>query len=194
MASRSVFFANMLLADRYRHVCGSVVECGVWRGGMCAGIAATLGSNRNYYLFDSFEGLPPPTEYDGPAARAWQADKQSPTYYNNCSAEVAYAEQAMRLSGATNFELIKGWFETTLPQFTPKEPIAILRLDGDWYESTIFALRALWKHMNPNGIVIIDDYFAWDGCSRAVHDFLSETKSRARLTQRFGVCYLELHN
>ncbi|HUR81434.1 MAG TPA: TylF/MycF/NovP-related O-methyltransferase, partial [Thermoanaerobaculia bacterium] len=74
--------------------------------------------------------------------------------------------------------------------FVPPEPIAILRIDGDWYESTLTALEALWKYLAPNGIVIVDDYYAWDGCSRAVHDFLSRHQSTARITQQHGICVL----
>jgi O-methyltransferase len=70
-------------------------------------------------------------------------------------------------------------------------PIAILRLDGDWYESTTVALENLFKYVADDGIVVIDDYYAWDGCSRAVHDFLSRHHSSARLSQRYGICILE---
>jgi O-methyltransferase len=86
---------------------------------------------------------------------------------------------------------VKGWFESTLPAFVPPCPIAVLRLDGDWYESTMTALESLFKHLSRDGIVILDDYYAWEGCSRAVHDFLSRHQSNARLTQKYGVCLLE---
>jgi hypothetical protein len=76
----------------------------------------------------------------------------------------------------------------------PPVPIAILRLDGDWYDSTLVVLRSLWQFMAPNGVVIIDDYYAWDGCSRAVHDFLYDIKSTARLKQSHGICIIELRN
>lgn len=191
MAPADSFWRNMLIVDERRHVQGCVIECGVWRGGMSAGIAEVLGPDRQYFLFDSFEGLPTPTAQDGEAAKQWQRDTQSPTYYDNCRAEIGFAEQAMRLSGAPHFKLIKGWFDQTLPDFSPPCPIAILRLDGDWYESTLVALETLFKHLAPNGIVIIDDYYAWDGCSRAVHDFLSRHQLTARVMQEHGICVLE---
>jgi O-methyltransferase len=191
MAPRSYFLRNMQIVDERRHVKGCVVECGVWRGGMSAGMAEVLGPDREYFLFDSFEGLPPATEPDGEVAKNWQQDTQSATYFDNCRAPIAFAERAMKLSGVPKYKLVKGWFENTLPQFVPPGPIAILRLDGDWYESTMSALEALFKHMARDGIVILDDYYAWDGCSRAVHDFLSRHQSTARLTQRYGVCVLE---
>lgn len=191
LAPFGVFFRNMVVVDRVRHVQGCVVECGVWRGGMSAGMAEILGPDRSYFLFDSFEGLPPASDLDGEAARRWQADTSSEAYYDNCRAEVAFAETAMRLSGVPNYSLVKGWFEDTLPGFAPPCRIAVLRLDGDWYESTLTALESLYPHLAQDGIVIVDDYYAWDGCSRAIHDFLSRHRLTARLTQRLGICVIE---
>jgi O-methyltransferase len=191
MAPFPYFWRNMLLVNERRHVKGCVIECGVWRGGMSAGIAEVLGPGRQYFLFDSFEGLPPATELDGESAKAWQSDTKSASYFDNCRAPIEFAEEAMRLSGASDYKLIKGWFEDSLLNFVPPSPIAILRLDGDWYESTMAVLEALFKHLARDGIVIVDDYYAWDGCSRAVHDFLSRHKLTARITQQFGICVLE---
>ena len=97
----------------------------------------------------------------------------------------------MRLANVPNYKIIKGWFDDTLRGFVPPCPIAILRLDGDWYESTMTALEALFKFLAPGGIVIVDDYYAWDGCSRAIHEYLSRHRSTARITQKYGVCVLE---
>jgi hypothetical protein len=97
----------------------------------------------------------------------------------------------MQLAGTTRAHLVPGWFDQTLPSFAPPEPIAILRLDGDWYASTLVALESLWQHLAPGGIVIVDDYYAWDGCSRAVHDFLSRRELTARIVQRHGLCVIE---
>jgi O-methyltransferase len=191
MASAPQFLRNLLIANDTRNVEGCVVECGVWRGGMSAGLAEVLGPRRHYFLFDSFEGLPPATAEDGHQARAWQQDTRSPTYFDNCRAPVEFAEQAMQLSGARNYTIVKGWFHETLPTFSPPAPIAILRLDGDWYQSTLVALESLFWHLAPDGIVIMDDYYAWDGCSRAVHDFLSRHALTTRVTQRHGICVLE---
>jgi O-methyltransferase len=190
MASPGVFWRNMLIADENRHVEGCVVECGVWRGGMSAGLAEVLGPSRHYFLFDSFEGLPQVTAADGEEARKWQEDVDSPTYFDNCRAAIDFAQRAMAMTGVPRYDLVQGWFDRTLPGFVPPAPIAILRIDGDWYESTMTALEALFPHLAPNGIVIVDDYYAWDGCSRAVHDFLSRNQSTTRITQQHGICVL----
>lgn len=190
MATAGVFWRNMLIADANRHVQGCVVECGVWRGGMSAGMAEVLGPSRDYFLFDSFEGLPPAAEADGEEARKWQQDVDSPTYYDNCRAPIEFAQRAMNMTGVSRYNLVRGWFDQTLPGFVPPAPIAILRIDGDWYESTLTALESLFRHLAPNGVVIVDDYYAWDGCSRAVHDFLSRHQLTTRITQQHGICVL----
>ena len=185
------YIANLRLADNHRGVKGCVVECGTWRGGMIAGIADMLGSSRSYFLFDSFEGLPEAVEIDGLAALAWQKDKDGPNYFDNCTASAETAAKAMSLSGAKQYQLIKGWFRNTLPSFVPPEPIALLRLDADWYDSTMACLENLHPHMAPDGIILVDDYYTWDGCSKAVHSFLAKEVSPARITQAHGVCVIK---
>ena len=191
MAPARNFCRNLLIVDDKRYVRGCVVECGVWRGGMSAAIAEVLGPGREYFLFDSFKGLPPAQDVDGAAAKAWQQDTQGESYFDNCKAPIELAERAMRLATVPNYRIIEGWFRETLPAFTPPCPIAVLRLDGDWYESTMTALEALYRYLARDGIVIVDDYYAWDGCSRAIHDFLSRHQLAARVTQKYGICVLE---
>jgi O-methyltransferase len=178
MIPEATYVRNLQIADRVRNVNGLVVECGVWRGGMIAGIAELLGPERRYYLFDSFEGLPPAQEIDGPHALAWQADVSSPTYYDNCSAPIESAQAAMQLSGAKDYTIVKGWFTETIPRFVAPDPIALLRLDGDWYESTLTSLSCLYPLVAEAGLIIVDDYYAWDGCARAVHEFLTRIPTR----------------
>src|ERR1700736_2432942 len=84
MIDKYTYIKNLEIADSCRQVPGCVVECGVWRGGMSAGLADVLGPDREYFLFDSFEGLPPAEEIDGPAALLWQSNTQSPEYHDNC--------------------------------------------------------------------------------------------------------------
>jgi O-methyltransferase len=174
MIHEAGYVNNLELCARFAAVPGCVVECGVWRGGMIAGMAEVLGADRKYFLFDSFEGLPPAREdLDGSSAVAWQQNANSPVHYNNCTAAEEEAASAMKLSAATSFVLVKGWFNETIPQFTPPSEIAVLRLDGDWYESTRTCLENLYPHVAVGGIIIVDDYHIWDGCARAVNEFLS---------------------
>ncbi len=191
MIPESLYYGNLKIVESLiPKIDGDVVECGVWRGGMIAGISKLLGNNRNYYLFDSFEGLPSATEIDGTAALEWQKNTSGYNYYDNCKAEIEFAEKAMNKTD-NNYSLHKGWFSETLPAFKPERPIALLRLDGDWYESTLDCFKNLYQYVNLGGIIILDDYYTWDGCSRAVHDFLSSIKSSSRILRSpEGICYI----
>lgn len=179
MIPKPLYVENLRVAEMTLPLDGDVVECGTWRGGMAAGVAEVLGTSKKYFLFDSFEGLPPAKEVDGHEAIAWQNDTQSSNYFDNCAADVSYAATAMAMAGV-NYECIKGWFENTVPGNTLVK-ISLLRLDGDWYESTMTCLVHLYPKVVKGGYVIIDDYAVWDGCSRAVHDFLSSIKSKSRI-------------
>jgi O-methyltransferase len=190
MIRREVYADNLELAKRIVKVPGCIVECGVWRGGMIAGMAALLGGHRHYYLFDSFEGLPPAKEIDGKDALNWQWDVSSPNYYDNCKAPEHFAEEAMKLAGAPSFELVKGWFEKTLPGKNFGEPIALLRLDADWYDSTMVCLEHLFEKVAPGGLIMLDDYYTWDGCSRALHDFLSRRSAIERIRNLGEIAFL----
>jgi O-methyltransferase len=190
MIPEQMFLSNLRLAEKVRDVPGCVVECGVWRGGMSAGLCHLLGPERCYYLFDSFQGLPDAKEIDGNSAIEWQQDKTGPDYFDNCSAPSAFAEKAMKGASARSFHLIEGWFDHTLPMQAPKEQIALLRLDADWYEGTMKCLESLFDLVSTNGLIIVDDYYTWDGCTRAVHDFLSRRSSTERIRSFEDVCYI----
>ncbi len=191
MIPEKVFCSNLELAQRIvsSDVSGAVVECGVWKGGMSAALAELLGSRRTYHLLDSFEGLPPVTEADGPWAKQWQ-ERKDLWYFDNCKAEQMYAREAMRLSGVEHFQIHQGWFKDSLPVL-PDFPIALLRLDGDWYDSTYTCLEHLYPRVISGGLVILDDYYAWEGCIRACYDYFSAHKvtDRIRCTSE-GVAYL----
>jgi O-methyltransferase len=192
MVSPPMYADNIDLARQVRDIPGDVVECGVWRGGMVAGIASVLkGQGRTYHLFDSFEGLPEAKDIDGDAAKQWQAAKTDAYYFDNCKAEQAYAEEAMAKAGEPSYRIHKGWFNQTVPGVRIEPGIALLRLDGDWYESTWVCLEAFYPQVVKGGMIVIDDYFIWDGCSRAVHDYLSKTRSTDRIRHTpEGVAYL----
>ena len=191
MIQKNDFTDCLKLVSNFKNINGSVVECGVWRGGMMGGIAEILGIIRNYYLFDSFEGLPQAKEIDGQAAIAWQKDITSPAYYNNCKAEMEWAEKAMQKTKAPNYKLVRGWFDKTIPGYLFNEPIAVLHLDADWYDSTMTCLESLFPKVAKGGIIILDDYYIWDGCSRAVHDYLSKNKLTERIDKAYSCgCYI----
>ena len=156
---------------------GDIVECGTARGGSAALMALTLKGlrqNRKVLAFDTFEGLPPPSfeDPDYEIARHWTGQ---------CRGDLDDVLALFRKFGVADFtECIKGLFQETLPEWKAR-PIALLHLDGDWYDSIRVCLANLWDHVSPGGIVQIDDYGAWAGARRAVDEFFSARKLLARL-------------
>ncbi len=190
MIGRQEYISNLGLALSVLSHEGAIVECGTWKGGMIAGIADVLGSKRDYYLFDSFAGLPPAKEIDGVGAIQWQMDVTSDRYFNNCTAKLSDAQRAMSLSCANTIHIVEGWFEDSLPISLPSQNIALLRLDCDWYDSTMTCLEYLFPKVIVNGIIVLDDYYTWDGCSKALHDYLSKYSRLERIMQHNQICYL----
>ena len=74
-----------------------------------------------------------------------------------------------------------GWFESSLDGFHSSRPISILRLDADWYASTRICLEVLYPQVAPGGLILIDDYYTWDGCALAVHEYLANHRLAARI-------------
>jgi O-methyltransferase len=171
---------------------GAVVECGTWQGGMSAALVEFCGHDRRYCFFDSFQGMPPAKEIDGAAALSWQADVDSPYYRDNCRSSRATFEDTIGRTGINKSKVmvVQGFFEDTLPNVDVPD-ILVLRLDADWYDSTKVCLEKFWDKLLPGGLLLIDDYYMWDGCAQAVHDFLSERRLPDRIEQgRSGVAYI----
>ena len=173
---------------------GHFVECGVWRGGasfLMADLLRRAGvRDRKVWLFDSFEGLPPPQEIDGDAALTYADNKDGPGNFDNCRASLAEVQRfAVQLGLASYTEFVKGWFEQTLPvQRERLGPIAILRIDGDWYSSVRCCLDNLYDQVVDSGFVVLDDYYTYDGCAVAVHEFLGERRIAHRIEGVVGKC------
>src|SRR5260370_20667140 len=133
--------------------------------------------------------MPPAKEIDGEAALAWEKDTSSPDYHNNCRASEDEAKQAMSLSAARNYTVVKGWFSETLSS-AKAGPIALLRLDADWYDSTKQILSKLAHCVVPGGFIIVDDYYVFQGCARAVNEFAVTRNWMIRQYRIGGVCYI----
>ncbi len=189
MIPEAIYAGNLHLASTVKNIPGAIVECGTWRGGMIAGIADVLGADRQYRLFDSFEGLPPAQDIDGPAALALQRDTSGPMYHNNCTASEDEARQAMSMSAATDYKLVKGWFKDTLPN-ARVGPIALLRMDADWYDSTKQILDHLANSVVSGGLIIVDDYYVFEGCARAVNEFVAAHNLMIRQSWPGGICHI----
>lgn len=165
------------------HIPGDLIETGVWRGGasiLMRGILKAYGiTDRTVWLADSFHGLPPPSPDDYPA------DEGSDLH--------TYAELAVSVPQVqANFQrynllddqvrFLEGWFKDTLPT-APMERLAVLRLDGDLYESTMQALTSLYPKVSLGGYIIIDDYGAVPACKQAIHDYIDSHQLNANIQQ-----------
>jgi O-methyltransferase len=171
---------------------GDFVECGVFRGGASFLMADLLRQagvrDRKIWLFDSFEGMPPAEEIDGAAARAWESDTEGPWYFNNVTASLEEVRQgAVRLGLTPYVEFVKGWFDQSLPVHRARVgPIALLRLDCDWYASVRSCLDNLYDQVADGGFVVLDDYYSFEGCAIAMHEFLGERKLPHRIETVMG--------
>ena len=175
------------LATRHvvaHHVPGAIVECGVWRGGSSMLAAATLRecgeSDRDVWLFDTFEGMTNPGHYDVELSTGMHAlghdaiarkRADSVVFAYAALDEVQVNMQKVRYP-AQKIHYVQGRVEETIPSQAP-EAIALLRLDTDWYESTRHELEYLWERLQPNGVLIVDDYGHWAGARKAVDEFFA---------------------
>ncbi len=167
---------------------GDIVECGVWRGGSMMAVAHALlrlQKIRRLYLFDTFEGMPPPTNAD----TNFRGDKASELLKKSDHAAWIWAEaqidevrRNMEQTGYPQDKVtyVKGKVEDTIPAQAPAQ-IALLRLDTDWYESTKHELIHLYPRLSTGGVLIIDDYGHWQGARRAVDEYIEENKLRLLL-------------
>ncbi len=170
-----------------KQICGDFVQCGVWRGGAAFLIAQMLAEagvrDPKVWLFDSFQGLPPPTEHDGPEALSFAKKAALPETYYNCTASLAeVTRSADELGLSSRLRFVEGRFEDTLPIHSQHiGSIALLHIDADWYASVKCCLETLYDQVAGGGIIIIDDYYDWDGCAIALHEFLGNRHLRHRL-------------
>jgi O-methyltransferase len=158
---------------------GAIVECGVFKGGSAAMMTMAASPDRKVWLFDSFEGLPEPTAEDGAMAVEYAGDRASGALepIGQCVGPLDVVKELFfeKLGVApSRVEIRQGWFQETLPTARNEVgAIAVLRLDGDWYDSTKVCLDNLYDLVIRGGFVIIDDYGYWEGCRRAVDEFLA---------------------
>lgn len=176
-----------------KHIEGDIVECGVWKGGSMMAVAETLlrtgDTHRDLYLFDTFEGMSPPTENDvdigGMTAASLldRSDKEKDeTVWCNASLDVVKAALGSTAYPSDKIHFVKGMVEQTIPGFVP-DRIALLRLDTDWYESTKHEMEHLFPRLSKGGVLIIDDYGHWQGARKAVDEYLEKNDVKILLNR-----------
>jgi O-methyltransferase len=173
---------------------GSIVECGVWKGGCMMLVARALlkmgNRNRHLYLFDTYEGMSEPTDNDSTFEMVKANDllnsEKNKFDGNNIWCYSSITEVQMNMLSTRYDEdkisLVKGKVETTLPH-EGMDKIALLRLDTDWYESTKHEMETLYDKLVIGGVLIIDDYGHWNGARKAIDDFITKRKLKIFLNR-----------
>jgi hypothetical protein len=164
-----------------RGVPGDLIECGVWRGGgtiFMKGVLASLGDQaRNVWVADSFQGLPKPSTQED---RLLDLSREICPHLAVSRLDVEEAFRSYELLDE-RVRFLEGWFSETLPT-APIECLAVLRLDGDLYESTMDIFHALYDRVSSGGYIIVDDYSV-PACRQAVADFREEKKIEDRMIE-----------
>ncbi len=160
---------------------GDLMETGVWKGGATIFMRGLLEvydeKDRTVWVADSFEGLP------APDAKNYPQDEGIDLYqFKELAVSLEEVQDNFARYGLLDEQVcfLKGWFKDTLPA-APVEKLALLRLDGDLYESTINGLEYLYPKLVPGGFLIVDDYGAVEACKAAVNDYRKKFQIREEI-------------
>jgi Macrocin-O-methyltransferase (TylF) len=175
---------------------GDLIETGVWRGGatiFMRGLLKAYGaSDRSVWVADSFEGLPDPDAERFPKEAAFHHGRTMQRLYKKMTATFEEVRTNFAAYGLLDdrVHFLKGWFKDTLPS-APIGRLALIRLDGDYYDSTMDALINLYDKLSVGGMVIVDDYGedAWTNCRQAVDEFRVQRDIRDPLIRVDSKCY-----
>jgi hypothetical protein len=179
-----------------RGVPGDLIETGVWRGGACIFMRAVLKAyevaDRAVWVADSFEGLPVPDAEKFPLEAKAHGGRVMERVYNHFAVSQEDVQQNFRAYGLLDEQVhfLKGWFKDTLPS-APVNALAIMRLDGDYYESTWDGLVNLYDKLSLGGYAIIDDYGedSWTYCRKAVDEFRRQRDIVEPMVRVDSKCY-----
>ncbi len=165
---------------------GAFVECGVYKGGSMMAVALTLMelgvTDRDLYLYDTFEGMPAPTEEDVDLYGTPASEHFDSLSGNWLACSLERVREALLGTGypAERLHFLAGKVEDTIPGSAP-EQIGLLRLDTDWYASTLHEMNHLWPRLVSGGVLIVDDYGHFEGARQAVDEYFEGSQERVFL-------------
>jgi O-methyltransferase len=191
MTSNERLWATLMACKHVieRGIEGDFVECGVWRGGnafIAASIFKLYGESRRVYLFDTFGGMTAPTEKDKRVVDDTSAmdvfrQNQKDTHNEWCYASIEDVRNNFSKAGLLreNVVFVEGDVVKTLDDDAnlPSQ-ISVLRLDTDWYESTLKELEVLYPRLGLGGVLIVDDYGHWAGAKQATDEYFTKHQNR----------------
>jgi len=183
--------SGLAIAMRYlkdNGIAGDIVECGVWAGGSI-GAASLLGASdpikRQYWLFDTFEGMTRPSINDPLSAMNGYIDSKHSEGEGSSWCEVNESQVRRNLTDVgvdlDACVFVAGDVANTLRRGDLPKKIALLRLDTDWYESTLVELEVLFPRIVRGGVLIIDDYGHWEGARKAVDEYFGKLEFKPLL-------------
>jgi O-methyltransferase len=174
--------ADAVIDAERQGLAGAVVEAGTALGGSAIVLASAKSTDRPMWIFDAFGMIPPPSEQDGPDVHARyeeiasgkSAGLSEDLYYGYRTDLLGEVRRSFVEFGLTpeshNVTFVKGCYEETMHiDF----PVAVAHIDCDWYESVSTCLEAIEPWLVPGGRFVIDDYFSWSGCAKAVDEFFA---------------------
>ena len=171
---------------------GDIVECGVWRGGsmkLSAHVLLALGvTDRNLFLYDTFEGMTEPDpEVDVDASGNKAANDWLEVQRRGVKWSYAPLEEVRDVIAGSGYPMdkvvfVKGPVEDTIPATVP-DRISLLRLDTDWYSSTKHEIEHLYPRLSTHGVLLLDDYGHYQGARRAIDEYFDRAGKRPFLTR-----------
>jgi hypothetical protein len=178
------------------HVAGDVMEAGVWRGGTAIFMKAVLDArdsgHRQLWVADSFEGLPVPDAELHPVEARAHDSKLMREIYQHFAVGLEEVQGNFARFGLLDerVKFLKGWFKNTLPT-APLGPLSVIRLDGDYYDSTMDCLVNLYDKLSPGGYMVVDDYGQddWTYCRKAVDEFRETRRITDPMIKVDSTCY-----
>lgn len=187
--------AELVISNERRGIEGAIIEAGCALGGSAVVIANSKTAERQFLIYDVFETIPRPSSKDGKDAhKRYEIIRSGASkgidgeiYYGYTDDLYARVESALGDFGlhpnSNNIKLIKGLFEDTMEiDF----PVSLAHIDCDWYESVTTCLERIWPYLVQGGTMVIDDYYTWSGCSRAVDEYFgSKDKSKYQFKKKY---------
>lgn len=174
-------------------VAGCLIEAGCALGGSAIVMAAAKSASREFFVYDVFGMIPPPSEMDDEdvhrrfdvivsgGSEGIDGDKYY-GYETNLYDTVTgnFSRHGFPVE-RNNVRLVKGLFEDTINM---NGPVALAHLDGDWFESVMTCLQRITPHLVKGGVLVIDDYYAWSGCRKAVDAYFADKRADFEFVQK----------